>query len=66
MWRISALLWSAAERCEDWATQRRIQYCVQRRQRAASDGSTALTPITWMSKLRTLAAFLFVLFAGRS
>jgi hypothetical protein len=63
MWRISALLWSAVEWFENHAERRRLQYCIQQRQRR--EDLPALDRSTVNTKLRTAFAFLFVLIAGR-
>jgi hypothetical protein len=63
MWRISALLWSAVEWCEDHAERRRVLYCAEERQRR--EDLPALDRSTVNTKLRAAFAFLLVLIAGR-
>ena len=63
MWRISALLWSLVEWCEDRAALRRLRYCRKQRQREMA--LRALHRVTLNSKIRAFAAFVFVFIAGR-
>jgi hypothetical protein len=63
MWRISALLWSAVEWCEDHAARRRVLYCAEERHRR--EDLPTLDRSTVNTKLRAAFAFLLVLIAGR-
>ncbi|MGC2619035.1 MAG: hypothetical protein WA414_08350 [Acidobacteriaceae bacterium] len=62
MWRLSALLWSTVEWFEHQAERRRIQYCLQQRQRR---GLSAIADPTLNAKARGVLAFIIVLIAGR-
>jgi hypothetical protein len=63
MWRLTALLWSTVEWCEHQAERRRIQYCLQQRERAEALAANPHPPVD--AKVRGVLAFVIVLIAGR-
>jgi hypothetical protein len=62
MWRLMALLWSAVEWCEQQAVRRRVQYCLQQRQR--TQDLAAIPDATINAKVRGVLAFVIVLIVG--
>ncbi|HSY03288.1 MAG TPA: hypothetical protein VK819_14095 [Acidobacteriaceae bacterium] len=63
MWRLTALLWSTVEWFEQQAERRRIQYCLQQRQRAEAQSANPHPTVN--AKVRGVLAFVIVLIAGR-
>ncbi|HEV2280036.1 MAG TPA: hypothetical protein VGS02_17785 [Acidobacteriaceae bacterium] len=64
MWRISALLWSIVEWCEERAARRRLLYCLTQHPVTNSSASERARA-AFNHKLRAMVAFVFLVLAGR-
>ena len=64
MWRISALLWSIVEWCEERAARRRLLYCLE--QHHARDPSAGeRLRAAFNHRMRAALGFIFLILAGR-
>lgn len=65
MWRISALLWSFVEWCEERAARRRILYCLEQQHHVRDSSVADRFYAAFNSRIRATLAFVFLLLAGR-
>ncbi|HLJ77131.1 MAG TPA: hypothetical protein VKT75_06945 [Acidobacteriaceae bacterium] len=65
MWRISALLWSIVEWCEERVARRRILYCLEQQRHVRGSSVADRFFAAFNSRMRGTLAFVFLLLAGR-